>query len=505
MSVMGMTIYDLLRRAASLHATSNAVVHDGGTLTYPELLGRVDQLANGFAHLGLAHGARVCVLAQNHLEYFELYFACAKLGLIVYPINWRLSATEIGHVLTRAEPDVMVFDQSMAALTAEVRESAQAAAVKNWYCIDGAADGAEAISGLYVAGDSAQTSTSADDIAVVISTAAVDVIPRGAALTSANIAANNVQNMLSMGLKDDECHLLCLPMFHITALGFAWTMVHCGGCNVITAKFDPQAAVQLVDEHNVTLLGSFPPLLSTLLDQAQEAGSKLASLRHVAGLETPDTAQRLQHETSATFWIGFGQSETSGFVSVQPYFERTGAAGKPAALSQIELRDDDGQAIPVGAVGEIVVRGPVVMHSYFGQLDVTAHTFRDGWHHTGDLGRFDEDGYLFYAGRKPEKELIKPGGENVYPQEVESVIDEMEGVTGVCVFGVADAKWGEAVKAVIEADASAVSAEQVREFVGSKIGRFKRPSQIEFVTAIARAEDGLVDRDAVKTEFGDQS
>ena len=118
MSVMGMTIYDFLRRAASLHATSNAVVHDGGTLTYPELLGRVDQLANGFAHLGLAHGARVCVLAQNHLEYFELYFACAKLGLIVYPINWRLSATEIGHVLTRAEPNVMVFDQSMAALTA---------------------------------------------------------------------------------------------------------------------------------------------------------------------------------------------------------------------------------------------------------------------------------------------------------------------------------------------------------------------------------------------------
>tara|TARA_Y100001934_G_scaffold276650_1_gene373669 strand:+ start:720 stop:2237 length:1518 start_codon:yes stop_codon:yes gene_type:complete len=505
MSAMGMTIYDLLRRSASMYPSANAIVHEGGTLSYAELSSRVDRLAAGFAGLGLAHGTRVCVLAQNHLEYFELYFACAKLGLVVYPVNWRLTATEIGHVLTRAEPEVMVFDQEMATLTAEVRELESASKVSHWYCIDGAADNAGAIADLYVHGDSPQTSTSADDIAVVISTAAVDVIPRGAALTSANIAANNVQIMMSMGLKNDECHLLCLPMFHITGLGFAWAMIHCGGCNVITTKFDPAAAVSLIDKHNVTLLGSFPPLLVTLLDQADAAGSKLESLRHVAGLEAPDTAKRLQDSTNATFWIGFGQSETSGFVSVQPYFERPGSAGKPSALSQVELRDDDGQTVPVGEVGEIVVRGPVVMHSYFGQPDVTEHTFRDGWHHTGDLGRFDEDGYLFYAGRKPEKELIKPGGENVYPHEVESVIDEMEAVRGVCVFGVADPKWGEAVKAVIEAGADVISADDVREYVGSKIGRFKRPSKVEFVAAIARADDGSVDREAVKAEFGDQT
>ena len=487
MSAMGMTIYDLLRRSASMYPSANAIVHEGGTLSYAELSSRVDRLAAGFAGLGLAHGTRVCVLAQNHLEYFELYFACAKLGLVVYPVNWRLTATEIGHVLTRAEPAVMVFDQEMATLTAEVRELESASKVSHWYCIDGAADNAGAIADLYVHGDSPQTSTSADDIAVVISTAAVDVIPRGAALTSANIAANNVQIMMSMGLKNDECHLLCLPMFHITGLGFAWAMIHCGGCNVITTKFDPAAAVSLIDKHNVTLLGSFPPLLATLLDQADAAGSKLESLRHVAGLEAPDTAKRLQDSTNATFWIGFGQSETSGFVSVQPYFERPGSAGKPAALSQVELRDDDGQTVPVGEVGEIVVRGPVVMHSYFGQPDVTEHTFRDGWHHTGDLGRFDEDGYLTLMDRA--KDLVISGGSNIYPREIEEVLLQHPNVSEVSVIGRTDPEWGEIPVAYVVGQASPP---ELDSLCLANIARFKRPKDYVFVDELPKNNYGKI-------------
>jgi len=502
MSAMGMTIYDLLLRSTALYASRPAIVHDGGTSSYAQLRARVDRLANGLHGLGLAHGERVGVLAQNHLEFFELYFACAKLGLVVYPINWRLTATEIGHVLVRAEARAMIYDNSMAEVAAEVRGAQAATGVAHWHCIDGDDNGrASTLASLYVDGDCAQTSVSADDVAVVISTAAVDIIPRGAALTHANIAASNVQMMLALGLQASDCHLLCLPMFHITGVGAAFAMVHCGGCNVITTKFDAGEAVRKVDAHAVTLLGSFPPLLASVLDQAQLDGSTLGSLRHVIGLEGPDTAKRLQDTTNATFWSGFGQSETSGFVTIQPYFERAGAAGRPAALSQVELRSDDDEPLAIGEVGEIVVRGPVVMKAYFGQADVTAHTFRNGWHHTGDLGKFDADGYLTYAGRKPEKELIKPGGENVYPHEVESVINTMQGVRGVCVFGVPDDKWGEAVKAVIEADAGVLDAVTVREFVGSKIGRFKRPQHVVFVDAIARDGDGNVDRGAVKTEF----
>ncbi|MGH7671879.1 MAG: AMP-binding enzyme [Gemmatimonadales bacterium] len=150
------------------------------------------------------------------------------------------------------------------------------------------------------------------------------------------------------------------------------------------------------------------------------------------------------------------------------------------------------------------MRGPLVFQGYFGQPDVTAYTFRNGWHHTGDVGRFDGDGYLYYVKRKPEKELIKPGGENVYPAEVETVIMQMTGVSGACVYGIPDAKWGEAIKAVVEVKPpSQLTAPHVSDFVASKIARFKRPHVVAFTDALPRTAEGAVDRDAVKAKWGE--
>jgi long-chain acyl-CoA synthetase len=166
--------------------------------------------------------------------------------------------------------------------------------------------------------------------------------------------------------------------------------------------------------------------------------------------------------------------------------------------------DDYDRDVPTETPGEIVVRGPLVFQGYFAQPDVTAYTLRNGWHHTGDVGRFDADGYLHYVKRKPEKELIKPGGENVYPAEVETVIMQMEGVTGVCVYGIPDTRWGEAIKAVVESKtAGRHTAQAVSDFVASRIARFKRPHAVAFTDALPRAADGSVDRDAVKARWGD--
>jgi acyl-CoA synthetase (AMP-forming)/AMP-acid ligase II len=273
---------------------------------------------------------------------------------------------------------------------------------------------------------------------------------------------------------------------------------------VLVSRYDPKDAVGLIDRHRVTHVSDFPPVLTTLLDAADAAGSRLPSLKHVSGLDVPQTIQRLHETTSAKFWTGFGQSETSGFVSLQRVVDRPGAAGKPVPACQIKLVDDYDRDVPVGTPGEIVVRGPLVFQGYFGQPDVTAYTFRNGWHHTGDVGRFDADGYLHYVRRKPEKELIKPGGENVYPAEVETVIVQMEGVSGVCVYGIPDPRWGEAVKAVVEVKAAGrYTAQQVSEFVGSRIARFKRPHVVAFTEALPRTADGAVDRDAVKAAFAD--
>jgi long-chain acyl-CoA synthetase len=173
-------------------------------------------------------------------------------------------------------------------------------------------------------------------------------------------------------------------------------------------------------------------------------------------------------------------------------------------LSRVAVVDDDDREVAVGRPGEIVVRGPLVFQGYFGQPDVTAYTFRNGWHHTGDVGRFDGDGYLHYVKRKPEKELIKPGGENVYPAEVETVIMQMDGVSGVCVYGIPDARWGEAIKAVVEVKTGGrYTAEQVSDFVATRIARFKRPQLVVFADSVPRTPEGGVDREAVKAKWGD--
>jgi len=183
--------------------------------------------------------------------------------------------------------------------------------------------------------------------------------------------------------------------------------------------------------------------------------------------------------------------------------DKPGAAGRPVPAAHVRLVDDYDRDVPVGTPGEIVVRGPLVFQGYFAQPDVTAYTLRNGWHHTGDVGRFDADGWLYYVKRKPEKELIKPGGENVYPAEVETVIVQLEGVSGVCVYGVPDVKWGEAIKAVVEVKAGGrYTAQQVTDFVGSKIARFKRPHLVVFTDALPRTAEGAVDRDAVKAKWG---
>jgi len=504
MEAHGFTVYDMIVRGASVYGAAPAVIQGERMLSFREFHRRVDSLAAGLTALGVGRGERLCVLAQNDAAYLELYGACARQGIVAYPINWRLTAPEVERVVERAGPAMFVADASTLPVVAEWPAAKRS--VAHWYQLgESAAAGFTPFARLYRDSPApAVAAVSSDDVFAVISTAAVDVIPRGAALTHANVLTANLTAMACFGLTPADRYLLALPMFHITALGSALAHMHAGGASVVVARYDPEEAVRLIDRHRVTHVSDFPPVLSTLLDAAEKLGSRLPSLRDVAGLDAPPTIQRLHATTGAKFWTGFGQSETSGFVSLQRVIDKPGAAGRPVPAAHIGLVDDYDREVPVGTPGEIVVRGPLVFQGYFGQPDVTTYTLRNGWHHTGDVGRFDADGYLYYVGRKPEKELIKPGGENVYPAEVETVIVQMDGVSGVCVYGIPDVKWGEAVKAVVEVKpAGRYTAQQVTDYVGSTIARFKRPHVVVFTDALPRTADGAVDREAVRKTWGD--
>ncbi|MGD2252912.1 MAG: AMP-binding protein [Anaerolineales bacterium] len=500
MGLRDLTLYHILVHNARTAGPQPAVITPKQTLSHQAFLERVDQLAAGITSRGVAKGDRICILAQNAAEYLELYGACAKTGAIAYPINWRLSAEEIQHVFALAEPQMLVVGAAHAPQLEGLDTSGlKARAVLG----EGSIKGFEPLAKLYAGPAGQPEDLHSDDPFAIISTAAIAGVPRGAVLTHGNMLMAGCQLIASLALTSDDRHLAALPLFHITGLGMSLATLQAGGANVVTEGFDPAAASKLIDDHNVTLLADFPPVLSMLLDARQESKGKWNSLRYVLGLDAPDVIQRLHTETKAKFWTGFGQSETTGVVTLMPVEERPGAAGRPLPVAQVRCINQDGAEMPVGETGEIAVRGPLVFAGYWRDPDATHYAFRNGWHHTGDLGKFDADGYLYYAGRKPEKELIKSGGENVYPAEVERVIQEMPEVSAVCVIGVPDEQWGEAVKAVVElVSGASLSPGDIADAVASRIASFKKPRYVDFVEDMPRDASGEIDRQAVKEAHG---
>ena len=502
MGIYDFTIYSIIKRNTIVNGERTAWILGDERVTHQEYLERVDRLACGLSKAGLGKSDRIGVLAQNNLEFAYLYGAAAKLGAIMLPINWRLQSEEVEYIIADGGPKVIFADSEFQAQVAPLLSKFDF--LKHGYAM-GAAEGdfAAFTDLMQNEGDGPEPDVNADDPYVIIHTAAVAGKPRGATLSHRAIITSNIQSMYIWNITAEDCHLCMLPLFHIAGLGTTLTLLHAGGTNVVLAKFDPDLALKHIMENRVSVFVEFPPMLSTLLERNEELKYDLSSLRVVGGLDAPDTMKKYEELTGGTFWTGFGQSETSGFVSFAPVFEKPGSAGIPGFMAEVKLMDRHGSFVETGKTGEIVVRGPVVFNGYWNLEEDNAYTFRYGWHHTGDMGRFDEDGYLFYAGRMPEKELIKPGGENVYPAEVEKVILEHPLIEEVSVIGVPDKKWGEAIKAVcVLKKGKSLKESELIEFVASKIARFKKPKHVVYVPDLPKSDDGTIDRSKVKEEYG---
>jgi len=502
MGLYDFTIYHLIKRNAKFYSDRTALISGDVKITNQQFLDIVDRLAAGLQQAGIEKGDRLGVLAQNCLEFVYLYGAAAKIGAIMLPVNWRLQPEEVAYIVSDATPKLLVAGAEFQGLAASLL--AKFDFVKKAYALGpGAGEFLPFQDLMETSGDAAEVEVSDRDDYLIIHTAAVAGKPRGGVLTQQNLIAANIQSMVVWDLSPEDCHLGILPLFHIAGLVACLNLIHAGGSNVILSKFDPDMALKHIQEDRVSMIPEFPPILSTLLERNQGLKYDLSSLRIVGGLDTPETIQQYEAQTGGTFWTGFGQTETTGIITYGAYRQKPGAAGIPGVLTELEIMDGSGNIVKTGETGEIVVRGPLVFRGYWNLAQETEYTLRNGWHHTGDMGRLDEDGYLFYAGRMPEKELIKSGGENVYPSEVEKVILEHPRVKEACVIGVADAQWGEAVKAVcvLRKDASLAEAE-LAEFVASKIARYKKPRYVTYVSELPKTADGSIDRAKVKTEHG---
>lgn len=500
MGLRDFTLFDVIERNARLYADRTAFVLADQRITHLDYLRRVERLAAGLAKAGVEAGDRIAILSHNNLEFVDLYGAAARMGAILVPINWRQSFDEIAYVVSDVTPKMVIAD---AAHQEALRASRQEfASVSRWYGIGANAAPFAAFEELLSdpAGD--RPDVAADAPYVIFHTAAVAGRPRGAVLSQAGLITGASQLIHYWSMTPDDVNLGVLPLFHLAGLSMLLVTQLAGGATTVLAKFDADHVVGHIRDEKVTVFAEFPPILSTLLDKA--GGDELASLRMVTGLDSSDTIARFEKQCPhACFWAAFGQSETSGFVTTVPFREKPGSAGRPTYLNAVAVVDERDRPLSVGEVGEIVVRGPSVFKGYWNCEADTAFTFRNGWHHTGDNGLFDADGYLWYKGRSPAKELIKPGGENVYPAEVENAICAHAAIAEAAVIGVPDAQWGEAIKAVcVCKPGQSVTAQEVVDFVGQRIARFKRPKHVVFVSALPKAASGSVDRDKIKDEHG---
>ena len=506
MGLYDFTFYDLINRNAVIYGRQPAwfEVDDERTLTFLEYKETVDRLAQGLKKARIAKGDRLGAVGKNSLEYFLLYGACAALGAIVLPINWRLSAEEIIFNLNDCEPKAIFIDAEYQELITGHKENLHG--VKSYYNLKG--DEGDFINFLSLTDhgeefDPKDVDVTADDGLVIIHTAAVAGRPRGALLSHGNVLCANMHLNYLFSMEPADVHLNLLPLFHVGGLFTATNSFHAGALNVNMSKFDAIKAVELIEDKKASLIFDFSPILSSLLEEAEKSGKDIQSLRAVLGLDTPETIEKYQETTGGTFYCMYGQTETSCLATLGKYSDRPGSAGKTIALAEVRLFDDYDRPVDQGQVGEIVMKGPMVFKGYWNLPEDNARTFREGWHHTGDLGRFDEDGFLWYEGRKAEKELIKPGGENVYPAEVEKVILEHSAVDLAVVFGVPDPKWKEGVKAVcrLKKGESLDTGDLIR-FVGERIASYKKPQYVQFVDDFPMLKDGTPDRAKVKELYG---
>jgi acyl-CoA synthetase (AMP-forming)/AMP-acid ligase II len=497
-------LYDVIVRNAEVYGNRPAWLnHDQDTpLTFAQVKQEVDRLARRLRGLGCAKGDRIGVVGKNSLAYFLVFGAAAALGAIVVPVNWRLSAAEAAYVLDDGSPVCVLADDDNPQWVAAV-QSRMAAAVRFFNLETGQGPFEDLPAGTPDDGPFQPAVVDPDDGFVIIHTAAVSGHPRGALVSQGNLLCAHMHLMHCFNLTPADVHLNVLPLFHVAGLFMAWAGFHAGCLNVNLPKFDGAGVVRLIAERRVSFMFTFAPMLQAILDAGAAAGTDITALRAVMGIDVPETIESYQAVTGGTFLNMYGQTETSLLTSTGPYNDCPGAAGRPVALGAVQVVDEEDRPVPAGQAGEIVMRGPMVFRGYWGLADDNARTFRNGWHHTGDLGRLDENGFLWFAGRKPDKELIKPGGENVYPAEVENAILAHPDVEAVVVFGVPDPKWKEGIKAVCVLSAGKdLSARELIAFVGERIARYKKPQYVEFVQSLPTTADGSVDRRKVKEMYG---
>ncbi len=492
------TLADTFREHRRNHPEHLATVDGDVRLTWPELDDRINQLCSALRSRAVGRGDVILWMGQNSHRIIECLGAAAKLGAICCVANWRSSADELAFVLGNAEAKVVIWQdadvgETVAAAREQVGEAVQEAL---WLRHDAGAQDQESYEAFLAAGDPVDPEDWPDppevteaDAVLMLYTAAFTGTPNGALLTHSGVLVQALMMANLQRIDPDYRYLNCGPLFHVATFMTTLATLVMGGANLFTPKADAEDICRVIADERCTGAFVMGPTIEKILelnapDDSGERPFDLSCLRTFGGSPEWNDMITVDDSPWARHPAGFGQTEVVGMLTFNALgVDADGSAGRPAPLVRVRLLDPDGDEVPAGETGEICAAGPQVMAGYHNNPTETARRQAGGWHHTNDLGRREADGSLSFVG--PKGRLIKSAAENIYPAEVEAALNAHDAVREAAVIGLPDAKWDQAVCAVVvlqdgKSAGDDVTEEELIEFVKGRIASYKKPKSVVF-------------------------
>ena len=492
---------DGLRRNAYKLPVKIAAIDRFRRITYSELNVRVNQLAHGLLSLGVKPGDSVAVMVGNRIEHLEIIFATAKIGALAIPLDIKWKALELGSVLSFFAPSLLIL-QNDCVMEFEKASSAHDLSFLKPVIISDLSYG-----GLIDGRSSAEPPVEIheDDPFAVLLTSGTTGFPKGCLATHRTFVFHCINNAVEKGLNVHDRAILSSPIYFNAGRSFTLGMIYFGATVFLHERFDAKEVLETIQNEKITYVGAVPTMCERMLQVPGVENYDTRSLRCLAitgGKVHESVLAGLRKHITPNIYRTYASTDSGQMAISKPedMARKPTAAGMPVWCVDLRIVDEKDKPVPVGEVGEIICQSPLATHGYYKNPEATHASFRDGWFYTGDLGYFDEEGYLFIAGRK--KDMVKSGGISIYPLEIEGVLYSHPDILEAAVIGVPDPQWGEALKAVIVLkDGAKLTGEKLQQFCKERLSSYKVPKSVNFVPSLPHTEVGKVNKVKVREMF----
>ncbi len=476
-------------------------------ITNRELHERVNALAAGLQYLGIGRGDVVALLLYNRPEFLEMILAANRVGAAVLPLNYRLSAAEWHYVLDHSQAAVLLTEPEF---RPQVESMPDLPALKHRLLLADTAPGPwTALEDLVTGHRGAivpAVDVTGDELHRLMYTSGTTSRPKGVKLSHSNLIWKNVGHIIEFGITEHDRTLICGPMYHVGGLDLPGLgTLHVGGSLVLMRRFDAAAVLTTITQERPTNVWLAPAMMNALLQQPELSNTDVSSLRFIIGggekMPEPIISRIAEAFPNTWFSDAYGLTETASgdtFNDAHHMINKAGSVGRPVPHLQVNIMRDDGQSAAVGELGEIALRGPKVFSGYWRDEEATAQVIKDGWFYTGDIGRLDEEGYLYVEDRK--KDIIVSGGENIASPEVERVLYEHPDVIEAAVVGMTHPRWGEVPNAyVVLHGESTADSDVLKSFCRERLAKFKVPAEMVFLRELPRTASGKILKRELRT------